>query len=194
MGRKPVEINPEMGKRLSEWLDDVKITQSELADRVGYTQQYISNIVTGKKNLSVELARLISEKVPKPFFNVYGAEIGVDHVRPQWLLCLDSAKTDDDWAEEIEDRREFVFNCEWTVLDEAARKHGLKIILNHPYPKTPSYLEQIKSQKKQCKYVIQKDGSAVKEFTVIEFIKLTQQLEKYANYLIWEQTGGSDNG
>ena len=197
MGRKAIEINPQMGKRLTEWLDDVNITQATLADRTGYTQQYISSIVTGKKNMSVEFARLVSEKIKKPFFNIYGDEIGSDQVRPQWLLCLDDNKTFEDWANAISDERERVFNSEWSILDRAARKQGMKIILNHPFSERPSYFDQLNWQKDRCSYSILKGNTSIKEFSVHDFIKLTQQLEKYAEYLIWSvaaEAGGSDNG
>lgn len=197
MGRKAIAINPQMGKRLTEWLDDVNITQTELAERTGYTQQYISSIVTGKKNMSVEFARLVSERIKKPFYNIYGDEIGTDQVRPQWLLCLDDNKTNEDQANYAQNMREHVFNSEWSVLDCAARKQGMKIVLKHPFPEMPSYIDQLHWQKDRCSYSLLKGNTSIKEFSVHDFISLTQQLEKYAEYLIWSvaaEAGGPNNG
>ena len=196
MGRKAINVNPESGKRLSEWLNGVGMTQTELAARIGYTQQYISNVVTGKKNMSVDLARCIAEKVPRPFYNANGDILGFENVRPQWLLCLDDHKTVYDEADAVTDRRELVFNSSWTVLDEAARKNGMKILLNHPYQRTPSYIEQLHSQRDKCRYVLEKNGEVVQSFSVVEFIRLTQRLEKYADFLLWDMVkeGGTTNG
>ena len=43
------ELNTECGKRLKECLQEFPMTQNRLAELTGYSQQYISNIVVGKK-------------------------------------------------------------------------------------------------------------------------------------------------
>ena len=85
MGRKKVIINPESGKRLSAWLKEANVTQAELAASLHYTQQHISNIATGQKNLGYDLAEYISENIP----NREG-----EHVRIEYLLGKDDFKTD----------------------------------------------------------------------------------------------------
>lgn len=55
------ELNPEQGNRLKECLEDIRMAQKELAQKSGYTQQYISNIVVGKKNMSHESADIFSQ-------------------------------------------------------------------------------------------------------------------------------------
>lgn len=72
------ELNPEHGKRLKECLSDKKMYQKELAQKSGYTNQYISYIVTGKKNMSMESAEI--------FANIL-------EVRKEYLLCKDNFKT-----------------------------------------------------------------------------------------------------
>lgn len=72
------ELNPEQGKRLKECLEDEKMTQKELAEKSGYTKQYISNIVVGRKNMSLESAEKMA---------------GILGVRKEYLLCKDSFKT-----------------------------------------------------------------------------------------------------
>ncbi|EXG86236.1 putative transcriptional regulator [Clostridium sp. ASBs410] len=73
------KLNPEQGKRLNECLKDIRMAQKELAQKSGYTQQYISNIVVGKKNMSHESAEI--------FANILC-------VRKDYLLCQDDFKTD----------------------------------------------------------------------------------------------------
>lgn len=72
------ELNPEHGKRLKECLIDANMSQKDLAIKSKYTQQYISNIIVGKKNMSVESAKIFS-KILK--------------VREEYLLCEDNFKT-----------------------------------------------------------------------------------------------------
>lgn len=60
MARKRQQINPESGKRLKKWMDYIGITSQSLCTAINYTPQYISDIVTGKKRLTPDLAILIS--------------------------------------------------------------------------------------------------------------------------------------
>ena len=74
-------LNPECGKRLKECLADSQMTQGEMSSLTGYTQQYISNIVVGKKPLTIKAAKLFSD---------------VLNVREEYLLCIDTFKTESD--------------------------------------------------------------------------------------------------
>ena len=47
MGRKKREINTESGKRLKQWLKEQNITAKRLSERINYTPQYLSDIITG---------------------------------------------------------------------------------------------------------------------------------------------------
>lgn len=75
------ELNPEHGKRLNECLNSKKMSQKEFAEKSGYTKQYISYIVTGKKNISSESAEIFSN---------------ILQVRKEYLLCKDNYKTLED--------------------------------------------------------------------------------------------------
>lgn len=66
MGRKQLEVNPECGKRLKQWLEYVGITEKTLCSAINYTQQYISSVINGKKRLTPELAKQI-ENMPTTF-------------------------------------------------------------------------------------------------------------------------------
>lgn len=76
------KLNKECGIRLKECLSDSKMTQNELSLQTGYTQQYISNIIVGKKPMTIAAAKLFAE------------ELGV---REEYLLCKDNLKT---WLDE----------------------------------------------------------------------------------------------
>ncbi|MCD8384463.1 MAG: helix-turn-helix domain-containing protein [Clostridiales bacterium] len=87
MGRKRVEINPESGKRLNQWLTANNMTGKQLAERLNYTQQQISKIINGKANLTLDMAKQISE---------LSSDSLLDRVRVQWLMCQDDFMTGKD--------------------------------------------------------------------------------------------------
>ncbi len=75
------ELNPECGKRLKQCLEESFVTQADLAETCGFTQQYISNIVTGKKPMTIKAASLFSDALG---------------IRQEYLLCKDDDKRNDD--------------------------------------------------------------------------------------------------
>lgn len=83
MSRNHVEINPECGRRLKELLILKGVTQLDLAEKLSYKPQHISNIVCGKRSLTLDIAhRIKSEIFPA--------------VRVEWLLCIDDFMTEED--------------------------------------------------------------------------------------------------
>lgn len=64
MGRKPVEINAECGKRVKLWLERADCSQKQLADRIHWQQQNVSRVITGKAQLTIDRAKEIAEKIP----------------------------------------------------------------------------------------------------------------------------------
>ena len=81
MARKRVEINPKTGERIKIICAEQGITQAKLAEMVGYTPEYISNIVRGRKGLSLEAARLICK--------AFRAGRKGTMYREEWLLGQD---------------------------------------------------------------------------------------------------------
>lgn len=66
------------GERLKQCIIDANMTQAELASASGFTQQYISNIVVGKKPMTVKAASVFSKLLD---------------VRQEYLLSEDDYKT-----------------------------------------------------------------------------------------------------
>lgn len=85
MPRKPVEINPECGKRVKKWLDYVDITQEELAKRINWSQQHISRVINGRERLTEDRAKDIADKIP---------DKNGEHILADFLLCKIGAKTE----------------------------------------------------------------------------------------------------
>lgn len=80
MGRKKVEINPIRGERLGKLLKKYGVEQKDFADEMGYSEEHISYIINGKRNLTQDAAEKIVEKFP-------GTRIG-------WLLGYEDFETD----------------------------------------------------------------------------------------------------
>ena len=99
MARKRQQINPESGKRLKKWMDYIGITSQSLCTAINYTPQYISDIVTGKKRLTPDLA-ILSSNISCSFVHKRtGSRItlGVrDRVRAAYLLLEDDFMTEGD--------------------------------------------------------------------------------------------------
>lgn len=99
MARKRQQINPESGKRLKKWMDHIGITSQSLCTAINYTPQYISDIVTGKKRLTPDLAILISNISCSFVHKRTGSRItlGVcNRVRAGYLLLEDDFMTEGD--------------------------------------------------------------------------------------------------
>lgn len=72
------KYQPNSGERLKQCIMDANMTQAELASASGFTQQYISNIVVGKKPMTVKAASVFSKLLD---------------VRQEYLLLEDDYKT-----------------------------------------------------------------------------------------------------
>ena len=116
MARKRVEIKPQCGKRLKDWLNECNITQEELGNRIHLSQQTISKIVNGKATLTPDVARLISESVP----NADGEFILSDYLlNPDFEHKTESALLHSRLARE--------YRCD-DLIDQLIQSHGYKLI------------------------------------------------------------------
>ena len=84
---------------MKKWMDYIGITSQSLCTAINYTPQYISDIVTGKKRLTPDLAILISNISCSFVHKRTGSRItlGVrDRVRAAYLLLEDDFMTEGD--------------------------------------------------------------------------------------------------
>lgn len=105
------ELNLECGIRLKECLDDFPMTQNELSELTGYTQQYISNIVVGKKPMTIKAAKLFSSHLK---------------VREAYLLAEDDYKT----LEDAYKKRISAFNKQEGIALELLHLAGFEPLCN----------------------------------------------------------------
>lgn len=168
MGRKQVIINPKSGERLSEWLRETHITQAALADLIGYTQQHISHVITGKKRMTRDFAILVSEKAVKPYpeqdeFDSFRAEL--NRIRPEYLLGEDDCKTGVDAViAKIEKARNEKSACQ-VLLESSIREVCLR------------------------------EGVPAPEITITDLPKLLfleAQLQDFSDSLAWNYVNGNE--
>lgn len=85
MPRIKPEINRESALRIKELLEDNNVKQKELAEKLHYSEQHISLILTGKRPLSVETAKEIAKLFPP--------------VRFEWIMGYDNFRTPTEYQE-----------------------------------------------------------------------------------------------
>lgn len=116
MGKKPRKLNKEGSQRLADWLREIDMTQSTLAHAIGYTQQYVSNIMNGKRPMTLDFAQLVSEKTSRGQSQKYNIEL---RIRPEYLLCMDDIKTTEDFESQYIHRSLAVRDASLTLLDQS---------------------------------------------------------------------------
>lgn len=96
MSRIKTEISSKRAENVKKLIENEKITQKELADRIHMTQQNISRIVQMKQPLTEETARLIVEAFPG--------------YRISWLLGYDDYMTESDYFDHFVSKTEKTYN------------------------------------------------------------------------------------
>lgn len=106
------KLNQKIGKRLKKILREANMSQKELAKATGYTPQYISSLVMGKKKLSSEAARNIAKSLS---------------IRKEYLLCIDDYKTDkQQW-----DKRHRLFDERESILESLINQAGYRRVCDY---------------------------------------------------------------
>ena len=131
MGKKKRMLNNESAQRLSDWLSEIDMNQTELADLIGYTQQYISNIINGKRPMTLDFAQLVSEKTAQGKSMKYDIDL---KIRPQYLLCMDDIKTTEDFYSVNFQRLDSVNNACYTLLTNSLKEVCLREGIEVPDP------------------------------------------------------------
>ena len=123
MGKKKRILNNESAQRLSDWLKEIGMTQTDLSKLINYSQQYISNVMNGKRPMTLEFAQRVSEKTAQGKSQKYDIEL---KIRPQYLLCMDNIKTTEDINSIYFDRAISISDACHTLLDQALREVCLR--------------------------------------------------------------------
>lgn len=184
MGRKPQEINPECGKRLKEWLDDVGITASALCKAIHYTPQYISDVVRGKKRMTPDLASKIAH-APKHYVDPDTGDT-CSLIIPQgkrvlssWLLCESDIKTATERIEHALDAAEASTKAAHVLIKNAANNSGFDIV--YAWDRAPN---TITPSDNDVFYNILEDGNVVAGIGLTEYSQLRKEIFDYTAFLV----------
>lgn len=124
------KLNPKQGERLRNCIKDRFMTQKELGNRSGYTPQYISSIVNGKKRLSAEAALSFSK---------------ILDVRPEYLLGQDNHKKFLDVAHFENKKKEYLFECIYALIEANGYEWLCSFIRNWDAIDRSPYANDVKS-------------------------------------------------
>ena len=167
MPRKPVEVNQECGPRLKLLLKERDITQKDLAARLGYEPQHISNIVRGNRRLTGDIADRITREI-------------FPDVRPEWLLCRDEFKT--------QAEKELAAKAECEAEQETCRLSDkvFRLFIDGIEDKSGVGLHSQGVDSLIGEYIVvtDKTGKAVGVVPAEAFDKMREELEHYASYLV----------
>ena len=123
MGKKKRMLNNESAQRLSDWLSEIDMNQTELAGKIHYSQQYISNVINGKRPMSLEFAQRVSNVTAQGKSQRYDIDL---KIRPQYLLCMDDIKTTEDYYSIQFQRLDSVNNACYTLLTNSLKEVCLR--------------------------------------------------------------------
>ena len=123
MGKKKRILNNESAQRLSDWLSEIDMNQTELAGLIHYSQQYISNVINGKRPMSLEFAQRVSNVTAQGKSQRYDIDL---KIRPQYLLCMDDIKTTEDYYSIQFQRLDSVNNACYTLLTNSLKEVCLR--------------------------------------------------------------------
>lgn len=163
--------NVECGTRLKFLLAAVGMSQKEFAEKANYTQQHISQVISGKKRLTEELADKVLEIIElKP------------PVRKQWLLGIDDFMTLEEKADFFHKEHE-AFHNNLDSQENSAKDfiwYTAKILGLEAIFKEDSQILFLDGNEKT--FVIEKE----------EFTQLIKEFSHYAEFLLFRLMLGTD--
>lgn len=167
MPRKKVPINPEKGKRLKEIIVLSGLSQKKVAEMAHFAPQHLSNIICGKRNLTLEMAQDIKRAA-------------IPSMRFQYVMCLDDFRTEEEkdaysravWEKNQATSAFFdkIFHC---FINGIENESGYGFHSQGSNPLVGDYVE-----------VTDNAGAIVGVVPVEALAGLRDELEHYASYLI----------
>ena len=130
MGKKKRILNNESAQRLSDWLKEIGMTQTDLSKLIHFSQQYISNVMNGKRPMSLEFAQRVSNATAQGKSQRYDIDL---KIRAQYLLCMDDIKTTEDFYSVNFQRLDSVNNACYTLLTNSLKEVCLREGIEVPH-------------------------------------------------------------
>lgn len=167
MSRKKVTINPQRGKRLKEIVVLSGLSQKKVAEMAHLAPQHLSNIIRGKRNLTLDIAQLIKTT-------------SIPSMRIQYVMCMDDFKTEEE--KDAHARATWEQNHEASVFFDKVSKcfiYGIADKDGYGFgsQKTDSFIGEYVE-------VTDRDGKIVGAVPANVFERMRDELEHFASYLV----------
>ena len=149
------------GERVRLVMKEHHCTQEHLAEQVGCVSNLISMIVTGKRNLSLKMAK----KIAKVF-----------NVRPEWLLGLDDFKTVRDRQQSIMQEANLITGATHIIIEYAAETMGYSLEMGGQDGTSSGSDDPI------C-YYLTKEGNTILPISLDEYAHIGIEAIRYIGFL-----------
>lgn len=195
MSKSKKEINPECGKRLRTWLTLISMKQNTLAKIINISTVHLNNIITGKKNLTYEIACDISNQTS--YMNNDGDN---EKVLPEWLMCKSEYMTDSErinsnykYHKKRENDLNQISACASALVDAAMKKCTLENIYDYQWTDDAMNMDSVQNDL-ELKYKVESYQNMEKDIVnndnypdIPENIKKTMCaiIESYAYNLVY---------
>ena len=173
MSRKKTEINPIRAERVKTIIErekklDKSFTQKTFAERIFQTQQNISRIINMDNALTEETAQDIIRAFPD--------------YRIEWLLGYDDLMTHDDWADNIQNKKDLVANGMWGIIENSLNQKGKSLKFVH---REGQHIDSSERLHADCYYSVvdKKTGEELKRMTALEMVQFEQKIQEYCDFI-----------
>ena len=140
--------------------------KQDLACMLIMTPQALSNNISGKFSPSKETLERIGE---------------LYNINWKWLCDPNEYKSDDDWVDSIQKKKNVTADCMWGIIENSLNKSGKSLKFIHRAGQHVDATERIHAD---CYYsIVDKEGNEIKRLTAIEMIKFEQKIQEYSDFL-----------
>lgn len=180
--RKQSEINIVSAFRIKELLHDHNMTQKQLSDKLHYSEQHISLILTGKRPLLVSTAQEIASLFAP--------------VRFEWIMGYDDFRTPTEYKEfphaKVAVDKQFSKQAVTMLADtlgykfKIAGSHGVPFSLDEVVGISDEAREMLAKHadaiRGDCKYEVTRDGISMTEISIDEFNSFVLEIKDFTEF------------
>lgn len=157
-------------KRIEEIMSDLGYKlRKDFAHDIGMEPQNLSRCMTSGK---------VTEKTCKKIIKAF------PEYRIQWLLGYSDLKTWNDWAEDIQHKKDLTADSMWGVFENSLNKQGKSLRFVH---RSGQHVDSSQRLRADCYYsIVDSDGNELKRLTALDMVKLEQKLQEYCDFLTFK--------
>ena len=157
-------------RRIEEIMKDLEYKYSkDFAHDIGMEPQNLSRCMTSGK---------VSEKICKKIVKAF------PKYRIEWLLGYSDLKTWNDWAEDIQHKKDLTADSMWGVFENSLNKQDKSLRFVH---RSGQHVDSSQRLRADCYYsIVDSNGNELKRLTALDMVKLEQKLQEYCDFLTFK--------